>query len=87
MVIQLKQEVARPKARFKPTLTKKSSLDGVAVRCHIPWPVSTYICQFMDQFLSKFEDLKVTFTTQTPEVILSWVCRIERSSAKLRCLL
>ena len=28
-----KQEVSRPNARFKPTLPKKSELDGVAIKC------------------------------------------------------
>ena len=32
-VLQPQQEVPRPKARFKPTLPKKSGVDGRAIRC------------------------------------------------------
>ena len=32
--LQPQQEVTRPKARFKPTLPKKSGVDGGAMMCH-----------------------------------------------------
>ena len=45
-VWQLQQEVARPRARFKPSLPKKSGVDGGANQ------VTTYFSQLLHLYIS-----------------------------------